>query len=200
MLPNGQLNTIQGMDIYLIDQIMKGRYQPGQSILDAGVGGARNLNWFFHGDFQLSACDIDGVREEIIKARNPDHKFHFETCDLANMPYDNDAFDHVICNAVLHFANDDSHFRAMWDQLVRVTRHKGTIFIRTCSEIGIEKSIIPLGRGRFRLPDGSERYLMDREMISKLTEASGLDLLEPVKSVNVDQQRVMTTLVMVKKS
>ena len=41
------MEAFLGMDIYLIDQILKGRYLPGELILDAGAGGGRNLNWFF---------------------------------------------------------------------------------------------------------------------------------------------------------
>ena len=195
--PN-ELESIQGMDIYLIDQILKGRYEEGQSILDAGAGGGRNLNWFFRKDFDIHACDLKAEREQLLRERFPSSKFQWQTSDLDSLPYEDDGFDHVICNAVLHFAKDEDHLEDMFSELVRVLKKRGSLFIRTCSEIGIEKKIIPKGRRRFLLPDGSERYLIDREWIERVLARYDLELLEPVKSTNVDDLRVMTTLMLVK--
>lgn len=187
------------MDIYLIDQIMKGRYQPGQRLLDAGAGGGRNLNWFFTQDMELHACDMDAAREELIRHRFPQGDFQWETAALEALPYADGYFDHVLCNAVLHFARDHAHHTLMWQELVRVLRPKGSLFIRTCSDVGLGDKGESLGEGRYRLPDGSERYLMSRPQIDALAESLGLEFLEAVKSTNVDGLRVMTTLVMVKR-
>ncbi|MEO7674716.1 MAG: class I SAM-dependent methyltransferase, partial [Pyrinomonadaceae bacterium] len=37
--------TFGDIDIYLFDQIQKGRFAPGMQILDAGCGGGRNIVW-----------------------------------------------------------------------------------------------------------------------------------------------------------
>lgn len=50
---------IGNTDIYLLDQIMKGRYTPGERILDAGCGNGRNLVWFLKNDFDVYAVDKD---------------------------------------------------------------------------------------------------------------------------------------------
>jgi 2-polyprenyl-3-methyl-5-hydroxy-6-metoxy-1,4-benzoquinol methylase len=198
MKSSSSLEHIAGMDIYLIDQIMKGRYLPGQSILDAGAGGGRNLNWFFSHGFRIDACDIESEREEIIRCRFPKGEFEWQTTDISALPYDDGKFDHVICNAVLHFASSHAHFDVMFSELIRVLRPKGSIFIRTCSDIGIKERAISLGDGCYNLPDGSRRYLISRKRIEALLAKHNLAHLEAVKSVNVDDQRVMTTLVMVK--
>lgn len=41
------------MDIYLLDQIMKGRYDKEDIILDAGCGEGRNLRWFVEMDHDI---------------------------------------------------------------------------------------------------------------------------------------------------
>ena len=196
--PNS-LARIEGMDIYLIDQIMKGRNLPGQRLLDAGAGGGRNLNWFFGNGMELYACDMDAPREDIIRHRFPEGTFSWETAELSELPYDDGLFDHVVCNAVLHFARDHAHFDAMFSELLRVLRKKGSIFIRTCSDIGIGEKLVSHGNGRFNLPDGSTRYLIDRAKIQSMVDRHALAHLEAVKSVNVEDLRVMTTLVMVKR-
>lgn len=190
------LKNIEGMDIYLIDQIMKGRYQVGERILDAGAGGGRNLNWFFSEGFQMHACDKESEREKLIAARFPNSEFNWSTCGLEEMPYEDEFFDHVICNAVLHFARDRSHFIQMWSELIRITKVGGSIFIRTCSDIGMEELVDSDINSPSRLPDGSLRYLLRKSILADLFSKSGLAYLEAVKSVHVDDLRVMTTLVM----
>jgi len=48
---------------------------------------------------------------------------------------------------------------------------------------------------RFRLPDGSERYLVDEEFLMDLTEELGGKLADPLKTTVVQNQRCMTTWV-----
>ena len=45
-MPTGELSQIINTDIYLIDQILKGRYNGGGKLLDAGCGRGRNISWF----------------------------------------------------------------------------------------------------------------------------------------------------------
>lgn len=50
------LNKLLGnIDIYLLDQILKGRFTKEMRILDAGCGEGRNLIYFLHEGFQVLA-------------------------------------------------------------------------------------------------------------------------------------------------
>ena len=185
-------------DLYLADQIHKGRYTLGQTVLDAGVGSGRNLPWFLENGCRVTAVDANPEWELELRLRFPDHPFEFVCTDLARMPFDPGQFDHVICNAVLHFAISDAHFEAMWSKLIHVLKPGGTLFIRTCGAMGIESSLVPLGDGRYRLPDGSDRYLITRHQMGVLRSNPDIRPLEPVKWVNVDDQRVMMTWMLCK--
>ena len=48
---------------------------------------------------------------------------------------------------------------------------------------------------RFLLPDGSERYLVDEAFLGRLTEELGGQLVDPLKTTVVQNQRCMTTWV-----
>jgi len=188
------------MDIYLIDQIMKGRYQSGQQILDAGSGSGRNLHWFLVNGFDITSCDKDEMSDGNARLRFPDFSWKHHTADLAYLPFADESFDHVVCNAVLHFAENEAHFRNMWEELMRVCRMGGSVFVRTCTNIGIEDKIEPLSNGRHRLLDESERFLLTQPLLdSLLTSSEGIQLLEPIKWLNVSGLRVMMTLVVVKR-
>ena len=77
--------------------------------------------------------------------------------------------DAVISSAVLHFARDHAHFDAMVQQLWRVLAPGGVFFCRLASSIGMEDRMRPIGDGRFHLPDGSVRYLVDEPRLMALT-------------------------------
>ena len=101
----------------------------------------------------------------------------------------------MIASAVLHFARDEAHFEAMLRQLWRVLKHGGVFFARLASTIGIAGDVRSLGGGRYRLPDGSDRYLVDAATIESWTARLGGVLIDPIKTTVVHEQRSMTTWV-----
>ena len=85
-----------------------------------------------------------------------------------------DAFaDVVLSSAVLHFARDDEHFRAMLHGSWRVLKPGGLFFCRLASTIGMEDRMRRIDGRRFLLPDGSERYLVDEALLMQLTDELG---------------------------
>ena len=180
------------IDIYLFDQILRGRIAPGMIIFDAGCGYGRNLVYFLNEGYEVFGVDRD--RQAV--ASLPAKHFRVEAVESMSFP---DAFaDVVISSAVLHFAQDDEHFRAMLRGTWNVLKPGGLFFCRLASSIGIEKQIIPIAGRRHRLPDGSERYLVDEALLCAFTRELGGTLLDPLKTTVVQNQRSMTTWVLQK--
>ncbi len=179
--------TFGNIDIYLFDQLLKGRIEAGDRILDAGCGSGRNVHYLLREGF-----DVHGVDE------NPRAVQEFEgqarQASLDALPFADDHFDVVICSAVLHFARDDAHFEGMVSELFRVVRPGGLFFARLASSAGIESQVRWLDGRRASLPDGSERYLVDEAQLMRLTARYGA-LLDPLKTTIVHGQRSMTTWV-----
>jgi hypothetical protein len=103
--------------------------------------------------------------------------------------------DVVISSAVLHFARDEAHFQAMLDATWRAVKPGGMLFCRLASTIGVEDRVRPLGHRRYALPDGTERFLVDEELLLAATAQRGGELLDPLKTTNVQNLRAMTTWV-----
>ena len=103
--------------------------------------------------------------------------------------------DIVIASAVLHFATGPDHFEAMLGGLWRVLAPGGLLFARLASSIGMGVLLEPLGQGRFRLPDGSDRFMVDERMLTEATRRLGADLVDPLKTTVVQHERAMTTWV-----
>jgi tellurite methyltransferase len=188
------------IDIYLFDQLLRGRIHPGMKILDAGCGGGRNLVYLLRQDFDVSGVDQD--REAIQEVRrvarylapkSPAEKFKLGT--LESLPGGAASFDFVICNAVLHFATSDRQFLAMLHGIWQVLKPGGILFCRLASSIGIEPLVKPIAGRRYLLPDGSERYLVDAALLEKLTRELKAELVDPIKTTLVQNQRSMTTWV-----
>jgi tellurite methyltransferase len=193
------------IDIYLFDQLLRGRIRAGSRVVDAGCGFGRNLVYLLQAGYEVFGADADpdpvaAVRD--LAARLAPHlpgdNFRVEAIEAMTFP---DGFaDVVVSSAVLHFARDDAQFRAMLDGSWRVLGPGGLFFCRLASLIGIERRARPLGGRRYLLPDGTERYLVDEAMLLELTELLGGDLLDPLKTTVVQDQRAMTTWVVRKRT
>ena len=191
------------IDIYLFDQLLKGRIPKGTRLLDAGCGRGRNLLYFLRRKDDVWGVDrscaaIESLRQQAIDLGYPDAHLRFAEGDLLQLPHAGSSFAVVISNAVLHFAADEDHFLALLDEAWRVLRPGGLFFARLASSIGIEETIEALSPGRFRLPDGSERFLVDSAFLKAQTARLHGSLLDPIKTTNVDGLRCMTTWVVKK--
>lgn len=196
--------TFGNIDIYLFDQLLRGRITPGMRVLDAGCGGGRNLVYLLRAGFDV--CGVDesaGAINEIrrlaaqLAPQLPSDNFRMEPVDAMSFP-DHHA-DVVLSSAVLHFARDDAHFDAMLRGSWRVLKPGGLFFARLASSIGIESEIRALGDGQFHLPDGSQRYLVDAPLLERAATELGGTLADPLKTTVVQNQRSMTTWVLRKR-
>jgi len=188
------------IDIYLFDQLLRGRIAPGMRVLDAGCGFGRNLVYLLREGYEVFGVDSDARAVESVRRLAaslapalPAENFRGETIEDMSFP---SAFaDLVLSSAVFHFARDDDHFRAMVDGAWRVLKPAGLLFCRLASSIGIENQVERAAGRRYRLPDGSERYLVDEALLCDLTEELGGRLADPLKTTVVQNQRSMTTWV-----
>jgi len=189
------------IDIYLFDQLLRGRVAPDARICDAGCGSGRNLVYLLRAGYDVRAVDADpsaiaSVRSlaATLAPQLPADNFRVEAVE--SMSFEDRSVDVLISSAVLHFARDDRHFEAMLQACWRVLDRHGLFFCRLASSIGIESLVRPVGSGRFLLPDGSERYLVTEARLMALAAQLGGELIDPLKTTLVQNQRSMTTWVM----
>ena len=187
-----------GIDIYLFDQLLKGRLVPGMRILDAGCGSGRNLVYFLRGGYEVFA--VDESHEAILRTRRlaaelaprlPQNNFREDPVDRMSFP--DTSFDVVISSAVLHFARNEEQWRSMVNEMWRVLKPGGIYFARLASSIGMEDKVELIEGRRYHLPDGSERFLIDEAMLLDVTATLGGEFLEPIKTTVVQNMRAMTT-------
>ncbi len=190
------------IDIYLFDQLLRGRFDHRRRVLDAGCGAGRNLPYFLRRGFDVRAVDadeaaIDSVRRlvALFNPALPPDQIHCGS--LERLPWKDGTTDAVICSAVLHFARDDRGFAEMVEEMWRVLAPGGLFFARLATSIGLERQLSS-STGRVRLPDGSERFVVDERTLLDWTSRLGGTLADPLKTTNVQNARCMTTWVVQK--
>ena len=185
------------IDIYLFDQLLKGRINPQMKVLDAGCGGGRNIVYLLRSGFEVFG--VDQSTASIAETRTlasalapqlPSANFRVEPVE--RMSFANASFHVVISSAVLHFARHEAHWQSMVDEMWRVLEPGGIFFARLASSIGIEEQIKQIEGRRYHLPDGSDRFLVDEEMLHDKTVSLGGEWLEPLKTVVVQKMRSMS--------
>lgn len=221
MSGNSLQELFGSIDIYLFDQLLKGRFVPGMRVLDAGCGTGRNLVYFLQKDYKVFGVDesaqaisqmrrLAGTLAPHLPAENfrveVVEKMSWESASAMREPAAGGAsqaehgFDVVISSALLHFARDEQHWHAMVNEMWRVLKTGGILFARLASTIGMEKQVELIEGRRYHLPDGSDRFLVDERMLRNVTALLGGELIEPIKTTIVENLRAMTTWVLIKKS
>src|SRR3954469_11398557 len=134
------------IDIYLFDQLLRGRFDRRRRVLDAGCGGGRNLPYFLRRDFEVWAVDSDPAAIHHVRrlaatlnAAAPADRIQCGSLDA--LPWPDASMDAVICSAVLHFARDERDFAAMLQEMWRLLAPGGLFFARLATSIGLERQL-----------------------------------------------------------
>jgi len=186
------------IDIYLFDQIARGRFDDCGAVLDAGCGDGRNLVYLLSQGVTCYGIDRDPVSVAHVQAlaarlASSLPASNFVVGETDALPWADGSMDAVICSAVLHFSRDSGHFRAQVHEMWRVLAPGGLLFARLASTIGLEALRGEPAGQRLRLPDGSERFVVDQALLLACGERLGGELLDPIKTTNVQETRAMTT-------
>ena len=195
-------STLGGIDVYLLDQIVKGRLRDRSRVLDAGCGSGRNLLYLLRSGHDVCGVDPDAARIATLRERAavlrpdlPPERFQVGRVEEVDLGPE-ESFDVVISNAVLHFAESVAAFESILMGSWRYLAPGGLFFCRLASTIGIEEHVTPLGEGQFQLGDGSQRFLVTQDDLLRWTRDLGGRLIEPIKTTNVQNLRAMTTWVL----
>ena len=159
-----------------------------------GAVPGRNLIYLLRKGYEVCAADANA--QGVDKVRNMARQLapslpasNFRTEAVEHLSFDDSCADVVISSAVLHFARDDAHFESMLLGSWRVLKPGGLFFCRLASSIGIEDQVERIEGRRYKLPDGSSRYLVDEGVLHSFTERLG-ELADP----HQDDSRPESTL------
>ena len=201
--PRGVQALFGDIDIYLFDQLQRGRIVPGMRVFDAGCGSGRNVAFLLRQGYDVCGVDRDpgaiaairSLADRLQPSAVPPAEARFRCERLERHSFPDVSADVVLSSAVLHFASDEAEFDAMLEGAWRVLAPGGLFFSRLASSIGLPE-LPSLGHGRFRLPDGSDRYLVNAAQLIDRSARLGARFADPLKTTLVHGQRAMTTWVL----
>lgn len=188
----GPLDDLQeqfgGIDVYFFDQLQRGLVPEGARVLDAGCGGGRNIVWLLRNGYDVRAIDRDEptlhrARRRAVEFGRPSAETHFRVEALEDCSFADGSFDYVICSAVLHFARDRAHFDAMTARIAALLNAGGLAFCRLGTTITLADEVRPFP------------FLLGLDELLERTEQLNADLVDPIKTVNVQHTRGMTNWV-----
>ena len=189
------------IDIYVFDQLLRGRIAPGMRVFDAGCGGGRNLVYLLRSGYEV--CGNDADAGAIARCgRWPRHSAPGRRARFSRRADRADVVSRSACRRrdrqrrpALRprrgaFRGDAAAAVARAEPRRRVLRPPGQ-HDRHRPKRRSGRS----GQGRYRLPDGSDRFLVDAATIESWTARLGGVLIDPIKTTVVHEQRAMTTWV-----
>lgn len=199
--PEGLRAQFGEIDIYVFDQLLRGRITPAMSVLDAGCGTGRNSEYLMRCGADVYGVDADPnmiERVRVLASGVAPHlsRDHFRAARLDDLPFPASRFGAVICSAVLHFSHDSQEFEAAVSEMWRVLEPGGVFFARLASTIGVEGMVTHIRERWYHLPDGSDRFLVDEPYLKEVASSLGARQLDPLKTTVVQNMRAMTTWVL----
>ncbi len=190
-------------DLILIDQILKGRFGSKGKILDAGCGEGRNLIYFFQNNYEVYGIDknFSALRMLKIQGKMLSENFNPENFiqgDLILPPYKDDFFDFILCISVLHFVESETQFYMILDQLLRILKTDGILFLSMNAVYGMENQLIKSGHNHYQLPDHGVRFLFNDNLYTTLQQNRNLEMTEPLKTITIHSRESNAYLVLKK--
>ena len=194
------LNYLLGnIDLYLLDQILKGRYEPTMRILDAGCGEGRNAHYFIRTGYDIWGIDQYPTALRLLrltgKSLHPDFDPEkFVQADLTDIPFSDRSFDALIACSVLHFAHNEATFRQIVDELCRVLKPSGSLFIRMATSIGQTTTTSSVHQPS----DDKPPFLLTQPLLDHLIEHYSFNWLEPLRIEHIADRMPQAVLMLEK--
>ena len=168
--PNLPTDKIGGIDLFLLDQILKSNIHKDMDILEVGCGYGKNLSFFLENEYNISGIDIDQEAIESIHHHLTAHfptiaKSRFQVQDILSYTHPPGAYNAILCLAVLHTLTPQ-HYEIALANMWQLLSKGGILIIRTY--------VKGVGEG-FSLQGGSEEHQLVpyKELVSMLENLGG---------------------------
>lgn len=189
-----ELNQELGnIDLFLLDQILKGRFDQAARILELGCGEGRNLTYFIRNAYDVWGIDNNPTALQLLRmmGRSLHRSFDkekFIVADITEIPFPPQSFDAIICSAVLHFSPSEEAFFAAWDEMMKVLRKDGCMFLSMYSNMP------------FPGKTQSDFFLLTEALYRTVLHRYKLQEIEPIRTVVAGNAQATAYLILKKES
>ena len=124
-------NQVQAYDCHLTDVLFGLCYafiQPGQRMLDAGIGSGLSAELFARAGLKVSGMDFSPAMLEVCQAKSIAQELKQHDLQQIPWPYPSGSFDHLVCCGVLHFLSD---LETTFTEASRILQENGSFAFTT---------------------------------------------------------------------
>lgn len=149
------------------------KFESGR-ILDVGCGNGNLFNLLSDGKYELFGIDFS--ENMIFEAkRNCSGKASFMVADAEQLPFDDDSFDIVVCNASFHHY---IHPDAVLQEMHRVLKDGGKVLI---GDPYMPSLVRPIFNVFLKFSDNGDYHIYGFDEMEKLFKRNGLSLVSSLK-------------------
>jgi len=189
-------NKLGDLDLQLLDFLLKGHIPTAGRVLDAGCGAGRQLLYFLQNGYPTDAIDksISEVRATNLVSRAIVQKDVAKVGLLEALPFQDGAFEFIICSRVVHFAQDEDQWEEMLEELRRVLCKTGRLYLSSASTMGVEPYLSKMENGLYTMPNGAIRFAVNPERIKRML--SKWKEVVPYRTMVLSDQSAETTFLL----
>ena len=158
----------------ILDEIQK---SPSGKILDVGCGNANLFSMLPDGKYEL--CGVDFSENMIAEAeRKCCEKAEFKVADAESLPFDDNTFDIIVCNASFHHY---IHPDAVLEEMHRVLKDGGKVLIGDPYLPGVVR---PIFNVFLRFSESGDYHVYGFDEMERLFVKNGFSHVSSLKTAN----------------
>ena len=200
-MTEGEINDYFGdIDLFLLDQVLKGSLGPPGNLLDVGFGSGRNMVYFLNAGWHIWGIDTDQSQVQLLRylfQQYPDQDpTRLTTGSVQSIPLTPASVDLVICSRVLHHLPSPDAVKSSCEEMHRVLKPDGVLYLSMNSTINFESHLLNKEGGRvFR--NGTRGVFLTDLLLDQIVEL-GFSKIMPHRTVHFEDQHAETTLILKK--
>ena len=165
-------NELGNADLFLIDQILKGRFNKEMKILECGCGEGRNMVYFIRNGYNIFGLDQDENAVRMARFVSSTLNREYRKTSIIHTQLDNtglpdDFFDFILCLNVLHFSDSLKAFYHTFDEIYRILIPGGSIMM-SMESMNMMKPAMKIKDGIYKSQEGESRLLFTQELESEI--------------------------------
>lgn len=160
--------------------------QPGQSMLDIGIGTGLGSILFIKAGLEIHGIDISPQMLDACRSKGFS-SLHLQDLSKTSYPFDSESIDHAVCTGVFNFFSDLS---PVFQETSRIIR-KGGLFVFVVGDRSeTEAHAVEVGAEHTKSEKTVIMYLHSTKQIAKLMAKYGFESLRDISfTVFMDRER-----------
>ena len=161
------------------------QYDPINNIkvADLGCGAGRYTIWLAQNGFDVYACDasigmLNRTKEGLKKIRYQNIEEKVVHSRLEKLPFDDEIFDIVLTNGVIHNAYTVEEFFQCLKECMRVLKQDGILYLSVFTSDTIDEGLEKIDKHVYLTPDGLRMVLFSKEEIIRTLRDKNYKVLD----------------------